>query len=106
MYTMVAQQQNPAGNLWQTFIMIGVILVFFYFLLFRPEQKRRKHLESQRAALKKGDQISAFGIIGIIDSIKADSVILKTAESKIEIAKQSITEVRKHSDEKAAVKGA
>lgn len=103
MYTILAQQPN-AGNLWQTFIMIGVILLFFYFLLFRPEQKRRKYLESQRAALKKGDQISAFGIIGIIDSIKADTVILKTAESKIEIAKQSITEVRKNAEEKTAIK--
>lgn len=106
MYTMVAQQQHPTGNLWQTFIMIGIILVFFYFLLVRPEQKRKKHLESQRAALKKGDQISGFGIIGVIESIKADSVILKTADSRIEIAKQSITEVRKHSDEKVVVKSA
>lgn len=98
-------QQSPTNNLPQTLITACVIMLLFYFLLLRPEQKRRKHLESQRAALKKGDQISAFGIIGSIESIKSDTVIIKTADSTIEVAKQSITEVRKHSNaDKAAIK--
>lgn len=32
----------PDQSLWQTFIMIGVALAFFYLILWRPEQKRRK----------------------------------------------------------------
>lgn len=95
-------QQSPTNNLPQTLITACVIMLLFYFLLLRPEQKRRKHLENQRAALKKGDQISAFGIIGNIESIKSDTVIIKTADSKIEVAKQSITEVRKRSTEEKA----
>ena len=42
-------------GMWQTLIMVSIALLFFYFILMRPEQKRRKEMEDQRSALKKGD---------------------------------------------------
>jgi preprotein translocase subunit YajC len=97
-----AQDAAPSsqGNMMQTFIMIGLALVFFYFILWRPEQKRRKAAESMRTAMKKGDRVTAMGIVGTIDRIKDHSVILKMVEgAKIEMLKAAITEVQSVSDE-------
>ena len=78
----------------QTLLMIGVALLFFYFILWRPEQKRRKALEAQRSGLKKGDRVNAMGILGTVAQVKQDTVVLKMVDgSEIEFLKGAITEV-------------
>jgi preprotein translocase subunit YajC len=103
-----AQDVTPpaqGGGLTQTFIMIGVAVVFFYFILWRPEQKRRKAAESMRTSLKKGDRVTAMAIIGTIDRISDQTVVLKMIDgSKIEMLKASITDVQS-SAETASVEG-
>ncbi len=85
----------PQGGMYQTIIMIGVALVFFYFILWRPEQKRRKTAEKMRSALKKGDRVTAMAIIGTIDRMTDDTVVLKMVDgSKIEMLKAAITDVK------------
>lgn len=84
----------------QTFIMIGIALVFFYFILWRPEQKRRKAGEAMRSSLKKGDRVTAMGIVGRVDKINDQTVILKMIDgAKIEMLKAAITEVQPGTDE-------
>jgi preprotein translocase subunit YajC len=91
---------NPGGGMTQTLIMIGIALVFFYFILWRPEQKRRKASEQMRSALKKGDRVTAMGIVGKIDRIQDQTVILKMVDgAKIEMLKAAITDVQPASDE-------
>ena len=91
---------NPASGISQTLIMIGIALVFFYFILWRPEQKRRKASEQMRSALKKGDRVTAMGIIGKIDRIQEQTVVLKMIDgSKIEMLKAAITDVQAGSEE-------
>jgi len=98
-HLLVAQDGSDtpvAGDygMWQTVVMIGIAMLFFYFILWRPEQKRRKALEEQRESLKKGDKVTAMGIIGTVHKIKDHTVILKMCdESKIEVLKGAITEV-------------
>ncbi|MBI3900824.1 MAG: preprotein translocase subunit YajC [Chlamydiia bacterium] len=83
------------GSFWQTLIMIGIAIVFFYFILWRPEQKRRKAMEQKRSAMKKGDRITAMGIVGTIERIKEQTVIVKMVDgSKIEFLKGAISEVK------------
>lgn len=89
-------------NLSQTFIMIAVALVFFYFILWRPEQKRRKAMEQQRSGLKKGDQVTAMGIVGKVSRIQETTVILSMVDgAKIEVLKTAITDVRPGTEEDA-----
>jgi preprotein translocase subunit YajC len=89
-------------SMWQTLMMIGVALLFFYFILWRPEQKRRKAMEKQRSALKKGDRVTAMGIIGHVSRINDNSVILKMVDgAKIEILKAAITDVQPGTEEDA-----
>ncbi len=83
------------GSFWQTLIMIGIAIVFFYFILWRPEQKRRKAMETKRSSMKKGDRITAMGIVGTIDRIKEQTVIVKMVDgAKIEFLKAAISEVK------------
>lgn len=87
-------------GIWQTLIMITIFLGFFYFILFRPEQKRRKAAEEQRGKLRKGDRVTAMGIIGTVLRVQEQTVILKMYDgSKIEVLKGAITDVIAGSDE-------
>ncbi len=85
----------------QTFIMIAVALAFFYFILWRPEQKKRKALEQVRGSMKKGDKITAMGIVGTIVKVQDKTVIISLYEgAKMELLKAAITDVQASSDEK------
>jgi preprotein translocase subunit YajC len=89
-----APQGGRQGNLIQTLIMIAIAILFFYFILWRPEKKRRKAMEELRTSMKKGDRVTAMGIIGTVDKIQDKSVILKMVDgSKIEVMKVAISEV-------------
>ena len=92
-----AQDAAPSatGSMMQTLLMIGLALVFFYFILWRPEQKRRKAAEAMRSAMKKGDRVTAMGILGSVDKVKEHTVILKMVDgAKIEVLKAAITDVQ------------
>jgi len=102
---LLANEDTPPGrdqSFWQTFVMIGVLLLCFYVILWRPEQKRRKVMEDQRNSLKKGDRVTAMGIIGTIDKIDEQTVILRMVDgSKIEVIKAAITEVLNSNESKS-----
>lgn len=83
----------------QPLIMIAIAILFFYFILWRPEQKRRKAIEKQRSELKEGDRVTAMGIVGTVAKIQDDTIILKMVEgAKIEVLKAAITDVQAPKD--------
>lgn len=95
--SLFAENGAPAreGNFMQTLIMIGIAIVFFYFILWRPERKRRKALKEQREMMKKGDRVTAMGIVGSLDEIKDTTIVLKMIDgAKIEVLKAAISEVQ------------
>ena len=99
---LLADAAAPAqqGNFLQTFMLFGVAILFFYFILWRPEQKRRKAMEKQRSGLKKDDRVTAMGIIGTVSKIQDNSVILKMVDgAKIEVLKAAISDVQPGSEE-------
>ena len=90
-----ADAAQPQGSFMQTLIMIGVALMFFYFILWRPEQKRKKAMEAQRNSLKPGDRVTAMGIVGTLAKVQENTVILKMVDgAKIEVLKAAITDVQ------------
>ena len=75
-------------------IMLVVMIAVFYFLMIRPENKRKKEAEAMRSAVKPGDNITTIGgIIGDIVAVKDDSVVVETGADRvrIELAKFSIS---------------
>jgi len=90
---------TPGGGISHTLIMIGIALVFFYFILWRPEQKRLKVAEQMRNSLKKGDRVTAMGIIGRVEKIHDQTVVLKMIDgAKIEFLKAAISDVQAASE--------
>lgn len=95
--------QPASGGMMQTLVMIAVALVFFYFILWRPEQKRRKQMEQIRTSLKKGDRITAMGIVAHVVKVQEQTVIVSLYDgAKMELLKAVITDVQPAADEKVA----
>ena len=106
-FNLSAQEAPPMRDqgFIQTLVMMAIALLFFYFILWRPEQKRRKQLEKQRNTLRQGDKVTAVGIIGTVIRVQENTVILKMYDgSKIEVLKAAITDVMPDSDEVKADK--
>lgn len=75
-------------------VMVVLAVAFFYLILFRPEQKRRKRMEQMRRELVKGSRITAMGILGTVERLEEKTVVLKTIDgSQIEILREVITKV-------------
>jgi preprotein translocase subunit YajC len=83
-------------SIWQnlsSFAPIIFIVIFGYILLMRPAQAQEKKRRALVAALKKNDKIvNSGGIIGIVDSVKDDEVVLRGG---LRLTKSSIVQVLK-----------
>lgn len=96
-FALMAEEEfaPPRDNgAWQGLVMIAIAFAFFYFILWRPEQKRRREMEQKRDALQKGDRVTAMGIVGTIVRVQEHTVIVKMFDgSKLEFLKAAISEV-------------
>jgi preprotein translocase subunit YajC len=96
---------KQGGGYMQSLVMILLAIVFFYFILWRPEQKRRKSQQQQRESLKAGDKVTAMGIVGTIESVEENTIIIKNIDgSKIEMLKAAVTEVKGDADKTVSIK--
>jgi preprotein translocase subunit YajC len=64
-----ASGASPGGDI-MTYLPMIAIVVVFYFLLIRPQQKRAKETKAMLQALQKGDEVvTAGGIVGKISKL-------------------------------------
>jgi preprotein translocase subunit YajC len=94
---MTALAQTTGAETTQSLISLVVILVVFfavfYFLLIRPQRRREREHRALLSSLKRGDRVmTAGGIIGTIEDIDENEVVLAVEEGKLRIAKSSIVE--------------
>ena len=67
-------------------IMIVVMVAIFYFMLIRPENKRKKEAEQMRNSLKKGDWLTTIGgLYGKVVAITDRTVVLETSEDRVRV---------------------
>ena len=73
-------------------IMIVALFVIMWFFMIRPQQKRQKEIEKQRAALKTGDRVvTSGGIHGKLKEINDHDYVVEIADGvKIKIDKASV----------------
>ena len=104
------------GMLPMLLIMVGV----FYFMLIRPENKRKKEAEQLRSNIKNGDKITTIGgIMGTVVDVKGDSFVIETSadQVRVEFAKWALStnetaaeaakeEAKKKQEQKAKEKAA
>lgn len=77
-----------------TIAMLVIMLAIFYFMLIRPENKKKKELEKMRSELTVGDQVTTIGgIIGTICAVKEESIVIETSADRVrvEFAKWAIS---------------
>lgn len=96
------QGSNPPGGfggdaLINYLLMIGLIFLVFYFLVFRPERKRKANLQMMINELKAGDKIITIGgIHGTVAGVTDKTIVLRISEQvKIEISRQAVGTVVK-----------
>ncbi len=94
-----------------TLIMMVVMFAVFYFMLIRPENKRKKEAEEMRSAVKTGDKIVTIGgISGTVVNVKENRIVIETGadQVRIELEKWAISnnetaaEAKKAEEKKAA----
>ena len=108
------------AGMMSTIIMLALMVGVFYFMLIRPENKRKKEAENMRSSVKVGDQVTTIGgIIGTVVHIKDDKFVMETSadQVRIEFAKWAISsndtaaaaakaEEKKRQEERAKAKAA
>ena len=86
-----AAGQAPAGKggqgagAWLQCLMPLGILGIFYVLLIRPQQKQQKEHAKMVSEIKSGTKVVAAGMVGTISTVKENSIILRSADSKVEL---------------------
>jgi preprotein translocase subunit YajC len=93
--SILAQATAAEGSAptWVNFLPFVILLVMFYFLLIRPQQKKMKAHQALVSAVKSGDKVvAAGGVHGTVTNVKDATIILKVSEQvKIEVEKASIS---------------
>ena len=75
-------------------VMLAATLGIFYFMMIRPENKRKKEAEQMRSALKNGDKVTTIGgIVGTVVNVKEDKFVIETGadQVRIEVAKWALS---------------
>ncbi|MBQ8359093.1 MAG: preprotein translocase subunit YajC [Oscillospiraceae bacterium] len=103
-----------------TILMLVIMLGVFYFLMIRPENKRKKEAEQMRSSVKTGDKITTIGgIVGTVVNVKEDKIVIETSADQVRIeftkwaistnetaAENAAAEAKKAQEAKAKAKAA
>ena len=88
---------GAAGGLFQ-FLPIILVMVIFYFLLIRPQQKRAKQHREMIAAVRRGDKIiTSGGLTGTVTKVADgnETVEVEIAKDvKVQVVRAMIADIR------------
>ena len=90
----LTETNAPTGLGGSTIIMLVAMLAIFYFMMIRPENKRKKEAEMMRSSLRVGDEIVTIGgIHGKVVNVKEDKFVIETGadQVRIEFAKWALS---------------
>lgn len=99
--------EQSGGGMMGGLITLGLIFLVFYFLLIRPQQTQQKNLQQMRKDLRNGDRVmTTGGLLGTIDSISSESVMLKVADKvRLEVAKSAVAGLKEGAKKESNKKG-
>ena len=85
---------DPTAGLMGMLPMLLIMVAVFYFMIIRPENKRKKEAEQLRSNIKNGDKITTIGgIVGKVVDVKEDKFVIETGadQVRIEFAKWALS---------------
>jgi preprotein translocase subunit YajC len=87
--------QDGGPGLSMNIILFGSIILIFYFMIIRPQQKRAKDRQKMLDGMKKGDKvITSGGIYGTIAGMDEKTLLVQISDNvKVKVDKGSITSV-------------
>ena len=77
-----------------TMVMLVAMFAILYFMMIRPENKRKKEAEQMRSSVRKGDKITTIGgIVGTVVDVKENNIVVETSadQVRIELAKWALS---------------
>jgi preprotein translocase subunit YajC len=91
---------NPTAQLLNTVLIMGGMVLLMWLMIFRPQQKRARELDTMLKALRAGDKIvTTSGIVGVVLSLKDKTITLRSSETKLEVLKSAVAEVTERGGE-------
>lgn len=96
----LAQQGVGGSNPLVGLFPILLIVIIFYFILYRPNMQRQKKLRAMIEGLDKGDKIiTNGGVYGTVVEVRKDVVMLKISDQvKIKISRNAVASLQISSD--------
>ena len=99
-------------------IMIVIMIAMVYFMMIRPEKKRKKEAEEIRSSIKNGHRVTTIGgIVGTVVDVKEDTFVMETSADRVRIefnkwalstndtlVEESKAETKRREEEKAKAK--
>ena len=74
------------GDMMSMMLPMVLMLVVFYFMLIRPENKRKKEAEEMRSNVRNGDVITTIGgITGTVVDVKEKKFVIETGADRVRI---------------------
>jgi preprotein translocase subunit YajC len=94
-----AQPASPFGGGMSLLFPLVLIVLIMYFMSIRPQQQRAKQMAKLLASIKSGDKVvTSSGIVGVVITVKDKTVSLRSADTKMEVTKASISEIVQNDD--------
>jgi preprotein translocase subunit YajC len=82
-----------SGQGMQSLLMLGLMVLIFYFFMIRPQMKKQKELKSFRENLKAGDKVVTIGgIHGKILEVSDTTVLVQAEGTKLRFDKSAIAQ--------------
>ncbi|MEP7240385.1 MAG: preprotein translocase subunit YajC [Devosia sp.] len=90
-----------AGDLLVQFFPIVILVVIFWFLIFRPQQKRQKAQQAMLSAVSRGDTVvTTGGIVGkVTKAVDGEDLEVEIAQgTRVKVVRSMIADVRSRSN--------
>lgn len=89
------QQSDGMSGLVSSLLPFLLIILVFYFLILRPQQKRQKERQKLLESVKKGDRvITSGGIHGTVEGVEDKTVLVKIADNtKVKVERSAVATI-------------
>lgn len=89
-----ATSSGQAPPPWINIVPLVLIMVVFYFILIRPQQRKAREHEQLLKTLRPKDKVvTSGGVMGVVVSVQDKSVTIRSADTKLEILKSAVSEI-------------
>jgi preprotein translocase subunit YajC len=92
---MLFMQGDSTTGLLGSLLPFLLIILVFYFLILRPQQKRQKERQRLLESIKKGDKIiTSGGMHGVVEGLDDKTVLIKIADNtKVKVERSAVTTI-------------